>query len=315
MSSQIPFLDAEAVARLRPRDAVQALIDALRGGLDTSTGAPRSRAPLRHGAFLMMPAEHGADAGVKVLGLAPGNPERGLPSIQGLFLLFDAETLTPRAVLDGAELTALRTPAVSLAGIRHHLLADESPLDLLIFGGAIQAVRHATVTADVLEGHRPLGSVTFAVRSPQSANLPEEVAGVPVQIVQAGTADADAAVRRAGLIHCATSAREPLFDSALVRDDAIVVAMGSHEPDAREVDEHLVARSRVIVEDRENAMREAGDVVLAVEAGVIAPGDFVTFADIAQEEPHRADRPVLFKSVGMAWEDVVVAGAVVAAQP
>jgi hypothetical protein len=73
------------------------------------------------------------------------------------------------------------------------------------------------------------------------------------------------------VIVCATTAREPLFDGALVRDQATVVAIGSHEPDAREVDERLAGRATVVVESRASALREAGDVIQAIEAGALDP--------------------------------------------
>jgi ornithine cyclodeaminase/alanine dehydrogenase-like protein (mu-crystallin family) len=312
MTGSLPYLDAAAVARLRPRDAVDALLAALRGGLDPAAATPRTFVPLTHGDYILMPAEHLADTGVKVVTVAPGNRERGLPRIQGVYLLFDAVTLAPRAVLDGIELTALRTPAVSLAGVRQHLLADDAPLHVVAFGAGIQAVRHVTTTADVVDGMRDVASVTFVVRDPARSALPTHLAGVPCEVVAAGSPEAERAVSRAGIVHCATSAREPVFDSRLLRDDAIVVAVGSHDPDAREVDEQLVGRARVIVEDRDTALREAGDVVMAIETGALDADDLVGLTDVAGEGVHAAGRPVLFKSVGMAWQDLVVASAVMA---
>ena len=106
------YLDADAVTALGPAAAVQAVVDALRGGLDPVGDPPRSAVGLVHGHFLLMPSETPAATGVKVATVAPGNPERGLPRIQAAYLLFDRETLTLQAVLDGSALTTLRTPAV-----------------------------------------------------------------------------------------------------------------------------------------------------------------------------------------------------------
>ncbi|MBW9207037.1 ornithine cyclodeaminase family protein [Mumia sp. zg.B53] len=304
----LPYLDASAVSALRPRDAVEALLTALRDGLDPTQGTPRTFVPLTHGEYIVMPAENGADTGVKIVTVAPRNRERGLPRIQGIYVLFDARTLAPRALLDGIELTALRTPAVSLAGVRQHLLADTGPLHVVAYGVGIQAVRHVATAADVVEGVRTVASVTYVARDPRTAEVPELV-GVPTRVVAVDSAAAAEAVGAAGLILCATSAREPVFDGTLVADDAIVVAVGSHDPDAREVDEHLVGRSRVVVEDRRTALREAGDVVMAVAAGTLDPLSLVTLAEVAAEPVHAAGRPVFFKSVGMAWEDLVVAAA------
>jgi ornithine cyclodeaminase/alanine dehydrogenase-like protein (mu-crystallin family) len=112
----------------------------------------------------------------------------------------------------------------------------------------------------------------------------------------------------ADVVVCATTARTPLFDGATLPPAATVVAVGSHEPDAREVDDTTVAASTVVVETRSAALREAGDVVQAVAAGVLDPSTLVCLADVvrgtAAVEP---GRPRLFKSVGMAWEDLVIA--------
>ena len=119
--------------------------------------------------------------------------------------------------------------------------------------------------------------------------------------------EVDARSPRPDLICCATTAREPLFDGAHVKAGALVIAVGSHEPDAREVDDQLVNRAAVVVESRASAMREAGDVIAA---GLPAER-LVTLAELVAGAEIPADRPRLFKSTGMSWEDAVVAGALV----
>jgi ornithine cyclodeaminase len=114
-------------------------------------------------------------------------------------------------------------------------------------------------------------------------------------------------VSAADVICCCTTAREPLFDGALVADHATVVAIGSHEPDAREVDDALARRATVVVESRASALREAGDVI----AAAIPEGELVTLADVVRDRRIDGGRPRLFKSTGMAWEDAVVAAALV----
>jgi len=123
--------------------------------------------------------------------------------------------------------------------------------------------------------------------------------------------DVDALVAAADIICCCTTARQPLFDGELVADDATVVAIGSHERDAREVDDTLVRRASVVVESRASALREAGDVIQAVESGALEEDQLLTLAQLVRDQPAlREGRPRLFKSTGMAWEDVVVAAAV-----
>jgi len=103
-----------------------------------------------------------------------------------------------------------------------------------------------------------------------------------------------------------------VFDSALLRDDAVVVAVGSHEPDARELDAPLLGRATVVVEDVAAALREAGDVVLAIAESRLTAADLVPMRDVLTGDvAPPTDRPLVFKSVGMSWQDLVVAAAVV----
>ncbi|HEX8204980.1 MAG TPA: hypothetical protein VF587_02855 [Solirubrobacteraceae bacterium] len=117
-------------------------------------------------------------------------------------------------------------------------------------------------------------------------------------------------VAAADVVCCCTTAREPLFDGALVADHATVVAIGAHEPDAREIDETLARRATVVVETEATALREAGDVVLAG----LAAADLLPLAALVRgERVPEAGAPRLFKSTGMAWEDAVVVSALLAA--
>jgi ornithine cyclodeaminase len=113
-------------------------------------------------------------------------------------------------------------------------------------------------------------------------------------------------LRDADVVCCCTSAREPVFDSRLLRDDATVIAVGSHEPGARELDSALMQRATVVVESRDTALREAGDVI---QAGLAEDG-LVTIDALVRGEATMAEGvPRVFKSVGMSWEDLVVAAA------
>jgi ornithine cyclodeaminase/alanine dehydrogenase-like protein (mu-crystallin family) len=292
-------LDADAVRALGPAAAVRAIIDALRGGLDPGADPARLAVGLARGEFLLMPSQTAAAAGVKVVTVAPGNPGRGLPRIQAVYLLFDRETLAPRAVLDGTALTTLRTPAVSVAAVLARL--PDRALRVVVVGAGPQARGHV----EALRAVRPLAAATYLVRDPS---------GGPPAALRLGSAQADEALRAADVVVCATSARTPLFDSALLRPDVVVVAVGSHEADARELDAGVLARGTVVVEDVATALREAGDVVQAVAEAALAASDLVPLRDVvtgAVVPP--ADRPLVFKSVGMSWEDLVVAEAVLAA--
>ncbi|MBA3780863.1 MAG: ornithine cyclodeaminase family protein [Nocardioides sp.] len=309
----VPFYDASTIRdALRPRAAVQALADALHHGLDPAAAAPRSIVPVEHGELLLMPGECAGAVGVKIATAAPGNAALGLPRIQGLYVLVDARTLTPRALLDGIELTLLRTPAVSLLAVRDRLTATAEPLHLVVVGTGPQAVRHVETTHDVLEAVRPIASVTYLSRHPECFVPPP--ARAAALVLPLGGAASDEAIARAGLVVCATSTRTPLFDGALVSDDAVLVAVGSHDPLARELDEQLMGRSHVVVEDVETALREAGDCVQAMAAGTLRRDSLIPLtAALADPEGLTRDRPLVFKSTGMGWQDAVVAAAVMAA--
>ncbi|GAA0435865.1 hypothetical protein Acor_55560 [Acrocarpospora corrugata] len=138
-----------------------------------------------------------------------------------------------------------------------------------------------------------------------------------VAVLATGGRQAANAVRDADVVVCATSFRAPVFDSALVRDDAIVIAVGSHEPTVREVDAALFQRAQIIVEDVTTALRECGDVVMAIEENAIeenaiTPDQLIPMRSVVSGEVRLTpDRPVLFKSAGMSWQDLVIAEAIV----
>jgi ornithine cyclodeaminase len=292
----VRFIDAAGVAALGPAAAVQAISNALRGGLDPATDPARVSVDLTKGQLLLMPSQTPAAVGVKVVTVAPDNPNRGLPRIQAAYLLFDHDTLALRASLDGSALTTLRTAAVSVAAVLGRL--PDRALRVAVIGAGPQAIGHVSTLAAV----RPLEDATFLVR---------DRSRTPLDAVVLGSPQADEALRSADVVVCASSARSPVFDSALLGDDVVVVAVGSHEPGARELDAPLLGRASVVVEDVAAALREAGDVILAVADGTLKPADLLPMRDVvtgAIEVP--SDRPLVFKSVGMGWQDLVVAAAV-----
>jgi ornithine cyclodeaminase/alanine dehydrogenase-like protein (mu-crystallin family) len=270
----LPFPD---VAALSVVEAADALAAALAGGLDPDAAPPRSALPLGEGELLVMPAATGGYAAVKLVTVGPREPR-----VQGVCVLFDAGSLAPVALLDGIALTNLRTPAVSALAVRRLAAPDASRL--VVFGRGPQARAHA----DAVTAVRPIEHVELLGRDDDRR---------------------DELVAAADVICCCTTAREPLFDGGLVAEHACVVAIGSHEPAARETDDALASRATVVVESRASALREAGDVVGAIEAGALDADDLLTLRELtvgADVPPG----PRLFKSTGMAWEDAVVAAAV-----
>lgn len=277
------FLSAADIEqRVDVSGAADALEAALKAGFDPETDPPRGAVALGEGELLVMPSAVGGHAAVKLVSIG------GEPRIQGLCVVFDGLTLAPVGLVDGIALTNLRTPAVSALAVRR--LAAPHARRLLVFGRGPQASAHV----EAMRAIRPIEHVDMVGRE---------------------GGDVDELVAAADIICCCTTAREPLFDGGLVADGATVVAIGSHERDAREVDDALVRRAAVVVESRASALREAGDVIGAIDSGALEDAGLVTLAElVCNEPPLDPGRPRLFKSTGMAWEDAVVAAAVVRAE-
>ncbi len=294
----IPYLPVE----LTPAQAAAAIEQALLAGLDPEDCPARTAVPVPAGELLLMPAVGARYVGVKIAGVAPANPARGLPRITGSYLLLDGPTLRPIALLDGVALTALRTPAVTAVALDRLATADAA--HLVLFGAGPQAYGHL----DALLGIRPLTRVTVvARRQGPAAELVEYARALGLQ----ATAGDPSAVREADLVVCCTTSAEPLFEGADVPDHAAVAAVGSHSPVGRETDSTLVGRAACYVEARAVALREAGDLLIPLlEGRGPGPENWTNLAEL-RTAPVSFDRPRLFKSVGMAWQDLAVAAALV----
>jgi len=311
-ATAIPSLDADQIrSLLGPREAAAAIRHALLSGLDPSADPARGVVRVQRGQLLLMPSQTATSVGVKVATVAPDNPDRGLPRIQALYLLFDAETLQLRAQLDGTALTSLRTPAVSTAVVTSLAGRFAQPANLVVFGAGPQAVGHVAAFSEIpgLE----LQHVTCIVRRPERVDL-EPMSRVPsIDVLATSDSAAREAVRRAHLVVCATTSRTPVFDSHDLRDGTVVVAVGSHEPEVRELDGRLMGRSSVIVEDLETARREAGDVLLAIAEGELEVDDLISMGPVVRGDVAiDPGRTAVFKSTGMSWQDIVVAEAIIA---
>jgi len=317
MSGPPLSLDAGAVvASCTPERAAAAIEQALRDGLDPAGDIPRVSATVEAGELLLMPSgahdgfrTPGIDhIGLKVAAVAPANPVAGLPRVQATYLLFDAATLALRAILDGTALTTLRTPAVSVAAVRRHLQRRGGSLTVAVIGSGPQAVGHAAALERAVGTERPC-ELHFVVRDPTSAAV--RLAG-RADVTELGSEQANHLLGSADVVVCATSSREPVLDGDRLADHVVVIAIGSHEPDAREVDGALCRRATVVVEDPATALREAGDVVLGIAEGALDPDELVPMRDVVTGRVELPlDEPLLFKSVGMSWEDLVVASAIV----
>jgi ornithine cyclodeaminase len=301
---RLPVIDAEELRRALPMaDAVDALETTFR---DMLPDAPlRSHVETAAGTLLLMPATGDAGVGVKLVTLSPGNVDRGLPFIHAVYVLFDGRTQVPRAVLDGAALTALRTGAVS--GLATRYLARPDAGALVVFGAGVQARSHV----EAMRAVRQVQAVRVVSRS--SARAEALAAELRADGLDASVGAPDA-VADADLVCTCTTSPEPVLEGRLLRPGAHVNAVGAYTPGTRELDDEAIRRARVVVETREVAMAEAGDVLIPLRAGVVGAEHVVAdLAEVVGGAPVRrgGDDVTVFVSVGVAFEDLVVAAAAV----
>ncbi len=266
--------------------------------------------PRQGGTLLLMPAfqAEGREMGVKLLSLFPGNPQRGLPLIQALMTVFDGETGQPLAVMEAGSLTALRTGAAS--GAATDLLARTNAETVAIFGAGVQGrtqleavcavrpVREARVYDPIRER-----AEAFARDMRERLNTDVATASTPKE-----------ALTSADVVCTATTSQTPVFHDGDLKAGVHINAAGSYTPEAREIPEHTVRRATVVVDQREASLAEAGDLIIPIEEGIIQPdhihaelGELAAGLKPGRRHP---DEVTLFKSVGLAVQDVAAAWAV-----
>jgi ornithine cyclodeaminase/alanine dehydrogenase-like protein (mu-crystallin family) len=308
---QLPWFSKHDIESLISiSDAISAIESELSRGHDSARDPARTIVDAAHGQVLLMPAESEEFLGVKIASVTPKNPNRSLPRIQATYLLMDSETMAPLALMDGTALTSLRTPAISAVAAKY--LATQETSNLLVFGTGPQARAHI----DAMHAIRPITSVSIVATTQLKAQaLAKHVTdlGLNSQIFDASEVrKVERAVAKDKLVVCATTSSTPLFDGRHVSSETCVIAVGSHESTVREVDGVLVGRSFVVVEDRATALREGGDIVMAIAEGTLDPSSLVSLFELVAN-PNRLmghERPTFFKSSGMAWEDLAVASEV-----
>ena len=306
----LPFLTAEDVYEHAPwATAISALGSALATEVNPEADSPRLFSPSPEGEFLMMPGRGLRYSGVKVLTVAPQTPQTGLEKIQGVFLLFDSLTSAPLAAIDGTALTAVRTPASTLLAVKHIAAAPggrllpESP-EVLVFGAGVQALNH------IRAAHSIFPAANFKVvgrRAERVKALRDQLDAEGISVAEGNISN----VSLADMILCTTSSKVPLFNGSLPRPECIIAAVGQHGLGAREVEPALVRRSDIVVESRAAAFREAGDLIPARSVEEWQDIHPVNLSELVKGGLVRSpDKPCLYVSTGMAWEDLVIASLV-----
>jgi ornithine cyclodeaminase/alanine dehydrogenase-like protein (mu-crystallin family) len=240
------------------------------------------------GFFGMMPALAPAGLGIKLVTFYPPNVERGLPTHMAMILLFDRETGTPLAVMDGRLITEMRTAAVS--AVATNLLASPEARVLAILGSGVQAHSHV----EALQLVRPLEEIRVWSRTPANAKqFADEVGGKAMP--------AEQAVRGADVVVTVTSSTTPVLEGEWLKPGCHVNAVGACRPDWRELDEDAMSNV-VVVDSRAAALQESGDVILSKAAIACELGE--ALASTAKVD---REKTTVFKSLGLAVEDVAAA--------
>jgi ornithine cyclodeaminase/alanine dehydrogenase-like protein (mu-crystallin family) len=257
--------------------------------------------------FGLMPAyiEHPARLGAKLVTVFNENHSRGLPSHLATIVLLDPDTGALIALMDGRYITESRTAAVSAVSARHLSRGDASTLALV--GSGVQARSHLEAFAEV----RALREVRVWSPNPRSReHFVDEMTGhVGARIENCSSAEQ--AVRGADLVVLATSSPTPVIEDRWISEGAHVVCVGACRPDQREMDPGLVARGRLFVDSRAAALVESGDVVIGMreqrfgESHIAGEIGELVLGRVAGRRSN--DDITIFKSLGMAVEDVVTA--------
>jgi alanine dehydrogenase len=311
MSQHFRLLNEAQVKSLLPMaDLIQAMEDAL-----ARFSAGDVLQPVRtvltvgptHAYFGLMPAymPQPARLGAKLVTVFGENESRGLPSHLATILLLNPDTGALEAILDGRYITEARTAAVSAVSARHLARADAARL--AIIGTGVQARSHLEALAEV----RRLSDVR--VWSPRPASRERFVAEMAPH-THAGlrtTDTAEEAMRDADIVVLVTSSPTPVFEDRWVSPGAHIISVGACRPTQREMAPELVARARLYVDSRAAALVESGDVVMGISEGRFTDSHIVgELGEIVLGRTHgrTADAEItVFKSLGMAVEDVVAA--------
>jgi ornithine cyclodeaminase len=304
-------LSADDVRRAVPMaaaiDAVEQAFVALSAGHAEVPLRAHIETPERQAVSFFMPARLGgaqAALGLKVVSVFPQNAARGEPSIYALVTILDPQTGRPLAVLDGTYLTALRTGAGSGVATRH--MARPDARVLAVFGAGAQALPQALAVLAVRQIERVwIVNRTLARAEALGERLRAE--GFAGEVRLGG---AQEALAEADVVCAATSSATPLFRDEWLRPGTHINGVGSFKPSMAELPPETVARARVVVDQRQAAWAEAGDLIQARDAGVFdderIAGELGAVAAGRVAGRTTPDEITFFKSVGNAAQDVAV---------
>jgi len=290
-----------------------ALVDALDQAFRADIAAPEKIAhmiPLPSGSeakFIMMPSWTQAGErliGCKIVSVFPDNAKEGKPAVRGSYLLLSGGTGETLAMMDGDALTAWRTACTSALAARY--LAREDAAHLVMIGAG-------ALSPHLIRAHsavRPIQRVTLWNRNRSRAvSTAFALSATGLEPVIAD--DLESAVRDADIVSCATLSPVPLVRGAWLKKGAHVDLVGAYLPTMREADDDAIRRARVYVDSRETAPKGSGDIAIPLKKRVLArkdiQGDLFELCRRKVKGRRRKDEITLFKSTGLALEDLAAA--------
>jgi ornithine cyclodeaminase/alanine dehydrogenase-like protein (mu-crystallin family) len=239
--------------------------------------------------------------GVKIVSLNRDNPSNNLPFIHAIMILFDAENGKPLALLDAENLTAIRTGAAS--GLATKLLSNPDASVSAIFGAGIQAMYQLRAICKVRNIKEVLLFDNDQSKAESFKNEMKDDLGLNIEICS----EQDK-LKDANIICTATTSPLPVFDDNFISNGTHINAIGSYQPDKREIPSATVARSKIFVDSREACSKEAGDLIIPKNEGI---GLEVTeMGEVLQNKKtgRSSEKEVtFFKSVGNAAQDLICA--------
>jgi ornithine cyclodeaminase/alanine dehydrogenase-like protein (mu-crystallin family) len=295
----------EVRKRLDPDQVIAAIESAFRNRYPSTVVPVRSNLQMFGGVFLAMPCYDGAGhaLGMKLV-VVQEKPQSSDDRVQATYLLLNPQTGRPSAIVAANYLTDLRTAATSAVATK--FLAREQVRVLGVFGTGRQARAHIKVIPRVRRFEQVLVCGRSADASRDFAERMSAETGLPVAAADAKTCAAESHV----LCTC-TSSQTPLFDGNLLRAGVHLNLVGTFQPHAREVDSAAVQRARVFVESYDGAPKQAGELIIPMQEGVIGQahvaGDLHELTGGKKLGRTSAGDITLFKSVGCALEDLVTA--------
>jgi len=308
---EIRVLNAEQVRQALPMSAAVEAMKQAFGQLSSGAVALplRSRIEVESSFSLFMPAylKSSGDLAVNIVSVYPGNPDRGLPTIHAAVMVLASGTGKPVALMEGASLTAIRTGAAS--GAATDLLARPEASTVAIFGSGVQARTQLEAVCTVREIKQ---AWVISLDEPGMQAFVDEMAGKgPIPKDLRIASNPAQAVAQADVICAATTASQPVFAGSQLPAGTHINAVGSFTPSMQEIDSETIQRALVVVDSRQAALAEAGDLIIPIQRGDIRE-DWIK-AELGEivngSHPGRTDagQITLFKSVGVAVQDAAAA--------